>query len=82
MFFKVILFLSMCTFGMIKSQDVFIRTLDELKNFDVEVNGDLLFDSTSNTNDEVAHQQTETLRLHKDVEGILHYSIGARVPSK
>lgn len=70
--------------GMIKSQDFFIPALDEMQNFNVEINGDLLIDSTSNTNNEITHKQItlEPLRMTKDVEGILHYSIGARVPSK
>lgn len=84
MFRQSLFFLAVCMFGMIKSQNFYIPTLDDMENVNVEINGDLLIDTTSNTDKEIAHQQItyEPLRLIKDVEGILHYSIGARIPSK
>lgn len=71
-------------FGIATSQNFYIPEFDEAQNFNVDIDGDLLIDSSSNTNNEIAHQQTtlERLTLTKDVEGILHYSVGARTSSK
>lgn len=84
MFRQIVIFLAVFMFGMAQSQNFYIPEFDDAENFNVEINGDLLIDSSSNTNNEITHQQVtfERLTLTKDVEGILHYSIGARTSSE
>lgn len=54
----------------------------DLKN--IKVVDDLLIETTSNMSNEIAHQQTEyeTLRSMKDVNGVIHYTLGTRTSRK
>lgn len=49
-----------------------------------EINGDLSIISMHNTNTEIAHLpvEYEQMELEESVDGILHYSLGARVRSE
>lgn len=84
MFRQIIVFLSVFMLGVIANENFFISGDENGEAFNVEINGDLSINSTSNTNDEIAHQHInyEQLQLVKSVNGVLHYSIGARISSK
>lgn len=72
--------LAIFMFGMISSQDFLVPSMDKVEDFSVEVNGNLTIVSMTNTNNEILHQQIdyEPLKFVEDVEGVIHYSIGAR----
>lgn len=73
MFRQAITFMALCIVGLTRADD-----------FQVEINGNLSIATIINTNNEIPHQQInfEPLKLMTDVEGIIHYSIGARSSSK
>lgn len=71
--------------GMIASDEVFSFNFETSEQFQKEINGDLSIETVSdNTNDEIPHPPVhfEMLEPVKDVKGLIHYSIGARVRSK
>lgn len=70
--------------GVIANESFFISDNGKGDTFNVEINGDLSMNSTSNTNDEIPHPHIdyEQLQLLKNFVGILHYSVGARISSK
>lgn len=71
-------------FGMISSHDLLVPKLEKAEDFNIEINGNLSIASVINTDNEIPHQEIdfETLRIVTDVEGIMHYSIGARRSSE
>lgn len=72
--------------GTISCQHFYAPDYVEAKNINIENNSiDVLgIKMECNTNDQISHQQTdlEQLKLVKSVEGILHYTLGARTGSK
>lgn len=68
--------------GVIASDDL-LSEFDELKNFATEIDGDIKFETNNNRNKQIPHKPVhlETLELHKNVDGIMHYSLGARTSS-
>lgn len=82
MFRQAILGVFLC--GLISSQELLLPAIEKTDDFNVEINGNLSIQSAINTDNEIAHQQLEyePLKLVKNVDGILHYSIGARTSSE
>lgn len=71
-------------FGMISSHDLLVPMVEKDEKFNVEINGNLSIASVINTDNEIPHQQInfEQLNFVTDVEGLIHYSIGARRSSE
>lgn len=84
MFRQAIVCLAICMFGMISSHDLLSPKMGKTEEFNVEINGNLSIASVINTNKEIPHQQInfEQLNFVTDVEGLIHYSIGARRSSE
>lgn len=84
MFQQAIIYLALLMLGLVSSQDLLLPSMEKVEEFNIEIDGDLSFESSINTNNEIMHQQIdyEPLKLVKDVEGIIHYSIGARISSE
>lgn len=84
MFRQAIVYLALFMVGMISSHDLLVPAMTKTEYFSVEVNGNLSIVSVINTNNEILHQQIdyEPLKLAEDVEGLIHYSIGARTSSE
>lgn len=81
---KLVIILAAFIVGMIASEDVHDFDSNELTNFDTEINGDLQIQIlNSNKNQEIPHKlmHLDTLKLHKNVDGVLHYALGARTSS-
>lgn len=76
MFRQAIVILAMVMFAIISGQDLLTPVADKTEDF----NGNLSINAVINTNNEITHQQIEyeQLKLVENVDGILHYSIGAR----
>lgn len=68
---KIVIILAAFMFGMIASEDF------------TEINGDLTIVTTRNQDKQIPHKpiHLETLKLHKNVDGVMHYSLGARTSS-
>lgn len=81
MFRITVIFFAALVVSIIASKDA---DLNEIKRFDSENINDLTFISTHNTNVEISHLPFNygVFDMTEDVEGILHYSMGARVRSK
>lgn len=67
-------------FAIISGQDLLTPVADKTEDFNTEINGNLSINAVINTNNEITHQQIEyeQFKLVENVDGILHYSIGAR----
>lgn len=78
MYRKIVFFLLI---GMIARAEMF--NLASRSRYD-QPDSDLAIVLTSNNGDEIEHQpvEFETLKLIKNVDGLLHYSMGARLRSK
>lgn len=82
MFCKIAVIFAALMIGVIASDDL-LSEFDELKNFATEIDGDIKFETNNNRNKQIPHKPVhlETLELHKNVDGIMHYSLGARTSS-
>lgn len=81
---KIVIFLAVFMVGMIATQEFSIFDFELIENSNKEINGDLSIISVDNTNKEIPHRPVHYERLEpmKNVDGIVHYAIGARVRSK
>lgn len=84
MFRQAIFYLAIFSFGMISTFDSLVPAMEKTEDFSIEINGNLSIESASNSNNEISHQQFdyEPLKFITDVEGLIHYSIGARRSSE
>ena len=82
---KIVIFFAAFLVAMIASEELnFSFDYESVENDQQEINGDLMIFSTHNTNNEVPHPAIhyEKLSALRNVSGIMHYAIGARVNRK
>lgn len=81
MFRKTIILFSLLIVGIIAKESSETQTENKPER---EINGDLSIVSMHNTNTEIAHLPIEYVQMEagKNVEGIIHYNMGARVRSE
>lgn len=84
MFRQAVFFLAVFSFGVISSLDFSVPEMESAEDFRIEMNGNLSIVSATNTNNEISHQviNYEPLKFVADVEGLIHYAIGARRSSE
>lgn len=84
MFRQIVVILATLMVVIISCQDLLTPKVDILPEFNAEVNGNLSIDALFYTDKEITHQQNdyEPLKMVKNVDGVLHYSIGARSSSE
>lgn len=80
MFRQAIVYVALFLFGMISSHALLMPTIEKPEDFNIAVNDNLTIVSVINTNNEILHHKIdyESLKFIEDVEGIIHYTIGAR----
>lgn len=82
---KIVICFAVFMVSMIASEEFdFSSDYESFESGQQEINGDLMIFSTHNTNNEVPHPaiQFEKLSALRNVSGIMHYGIGARVNRK